>query len=405
MIEINSRSGRGFPVVDFKFHNAGHVAAVMWKFAIELESAEVDRTPEINGWIEVDRSPRYTRANRLRRSRTPPADLKFNLLNEGWGSLRRAQVVVSEPVLDQLVPKEARTFEVELLSGKANEFAIKHDDVDRAQFSRLLADQIDRDRVKALEDRDKFLAELAENMKSPELFRNHYYVGLAKEQSVAKAEMKAFRSRYLNRKSAELKEIATQTCLRVGIPVVKMYGADEAGVDRNYEFNLRIGPYSGSLTVGPEGFIAEEHQVRARYLPSDTTYCTVLNLGGSPKIRREYKISRQVPAGDAERFQIMVGADRSALLRVRFVFYLEDGMTVSSGVFDLKVWNPIGSRLHRRYPDGLEVFNQSQAGQLQGCDLDEWVRANASFPFVSVASEGSPAEDLEIPSFLRRLAP
>jgi hypothetical protein len=418
MIEIISQSDRGFPVVDFKFYNGGSAAALMWKFAIEVEAVEINRTPVISGAVQI-KSRYYARQRREglsftggKASRTTPelSDLTFSLRNNGWGDLRDARVVISEPTLNRLVPKAARSFMSELLSGEATFFAVGHRHVDREEYSKLLSAKIARDRQNLIKEKGKFIRELGT--------RDEYLVrhaaGIRAGFISDKWDPESAKSHYLKKWAVRDAAAARQAIIEFKQPVAFVEGTDETGSVQTYKIQVKIGEFGGVVQFGPEGFGTEEYQVAASAMGSDRTYCTVLNLEAQPETRREYTVSRKIPAGDAERFQIMVGADRSASVRARFLFYLGDGLPISSDIFELKIWNPRGSGLHYRYRDGREIFNKLQSGQLEEQEFARWARKNANFPFSSRGAERSgfsdaishdddDGDDLEIPSFLRRL--
>src|SRR5947209_19957989 len=103
MIEIgNVPQRQAFPVLDFKFVNSGHAAAVMWKFAIVIEQASIDPTPDFRGRAEVlvelnNRDP--SRARFPETTLLPPNRLSFgqylaiSVENTGWGLAENAALV------------------------------------------------------------------------------------------------------------------------------------------------------------------------------------------------------------------------------------------------------------------------------------------------------------------------
>jgi hypothetical protein len=110
----------------------------------------------------------------------------------------------------------------------------------------------------------------------------------------------------------------------------------------------------GELYLSPSGF--EYHRMHAVYekLFSDVTYCTIIDplLGAH---ERAYPISRVIPPGEAERFHILVGATRSAALRLRFRFSIGKDAVVTSDEFTIHIWNPSGSGWDSDYIDGQQV--------------------------------------------------
>jgi hypothetical protein len=67
---------------------------------------------------------------------------------------------------------------------------------------------------------------------------------------------------------------------------------------------------------------------------------------------RVYPIARVIPPGEAERFHILIGATRSATLRLRLKFWIGKDAIVTSDGFIVHIWNPDGSTLNDHYKDG-----------------------------------------------------
>jgi hypothetical protein len=113
------------------------------------------------------------------------------------------------------------------------------------------------------------------------------------------------------------------------------------------------------LYFAPDGFIYHEHLAAQAPLGSDVTYCTMINplLGANERV---YPISRVIPPGEAERFHILVGATKSAALRLRFKFSIGKDAVITSDEFTVHIWNPIGSGLNYQYVDGQHLMRRVQ---------------------------------------------
>lgn len=61
---------------------------------------------------------------------------------------------------------------------------------------------------------------------------------------------------------------------------------------------------------------------------------------------KSYPISLSVPAGDPERFFLLVGANKSAKLTAKFKFYFDGEQLLESQQFELKVWRPANARIN-----------------------------------------------------------
>jgi hypothetical protein len=86
----------------------------------------------------------------------------------------------------------------------------------------------------------------------------------------------------------------------------------------------------------------------------DVIYCSIIDVETGPHTR-EYPISRQVPPGDAEHFQIVIGARKSSHLRLKIQFFIDKNQIIESKTFPIEIWNPRDSRYRHQYVDGSEI--------------------------------------------------
>ena len=84
---------------------------------------------------------------------------------------------------------------------------------------------------------------------------------------------------------------------------------------------------------GPEG--------AAIAMPSDITYIVVLDADAGAQ-ERVYEMSRKIPPGDVERFHIMIGANKTCTLELRFGFFIDNDKIIKSDPFHIHIWNPAG---------------------------------------------------------------
>src|SRR5215471_2247272 len=102
MITINPPpSQHVFPVLDFKFQNTGHAAAVLWKFSIVVEDIKIDPQPSLSAWVKFISTAR----------------LSTSITNNGWGAAVNCELTLSSPVLDALFTAGARQAIVNIPAG------------------------------------------------------------------------------------------------------------------------------------------------------------------------------------------------------------------------------------------------------------------------------------------------
>jgi len=110
----------------------------------------------------------------------------------------------------------------------------------------------------------------------------------------------------------------------------------------------------GEYVLTYDGFFKNDNWRAGGGALSELTYSTIINpLEGSHE--QSYRMSRQIPPGDIERFHIMIGAAKSCHLLIQFKVYVNKSTIIESEVFDLNIWNPRNSGWHYGYKDGEEL--------------------------------------------------
>jgi hypothetical protein len=123
----------------------------MWKFAIVIEEASVDPTPDFSGRAEVlvertsrgrDQSRRRFLEDSLLSLFSPNHEsfgryLAVSVKNNGWGSAKNATLVLENSYLNEIVPVSDRTLLTTIESGAAETFKIDGETINETSFVRL----------------------------------------------------------------------------------------------------------------------------------------------------------------------------------------------------------------------------------------------------------------------------
>ena len=73
---------------------------------------------------------------------------------------------------------------------------------------------------------------------------------------------------------------------------------------------------------------------------------------------RSFNISHVIGSDDFERFFIVLGSETSAMYMLRFKFYINNGQTIESQLFNVHIWNPKNSIYHRnRFDEQQNPFS------------------------------------------------
>jgi hypothetical protein len=285
-----------FPTIDFKFQNSGNATAFLWKFAVNVLSAEIDITPVLDFDWGVEKR-----------------QLEVSVTNNGWGVAKDCTIDVDERTLTRLFDKNSLRFSGSLASGESKPcFCLSVSDVPKHVLQ-----AIERDFSPLMSERD-----------------SSYYGSL---------------STYSDNDLAS----AIGIKLKNGHATCRM--ADERGNTHTQRKAISFARFNKSIALTRTGFVEMESEVHACIAQSDTTYISLIDpQAGSHE--RIYPMSRKVPPGDIERFHIMVGASKSCRLQLQFKFFVDKESVVESNRFDIHIVLPRNNEwmLHE-YKDGSEL--------------------------------------------------
>ncbi|CAM1371545.1 hypothetical protein [Tenacibaculum xiamenense] len=146
------------------------------------------------------------------------------------------------------------------------------------------------------------------------------------------------------------------------------------------------------LRVTKKGFLFEYGFYQKSALIPSEIYCVILDPEKNVQ-QRTYKISREIKAGDIDRFHIMIGCSKSAQIELNFQFTVDKDNIIKSNDFQINIWNPLNSKTYDRYyTDGdvlkyeFEKMNQKKDKQ-DDFELSQlkWkiesLNNNSTFPF------------------------
>ena len=143
------------------------------------------------------------------------------------------------------------------------------------------------------------------------------------------------------------------------------------------------------------GFFKTSNWYAGGGAPSGLTYSTIIDpLKGSHE--RLYRMSRQIPPGDIERFHIMAGSPMSCHLLIQFKIFVDATEVIESEVFEVNIWNPRNSQWDYGYKDREELKRDideqqnlvdtgrldSEYKKLAQAKLEDLQRLASNYPFV-----------------------
>jgi hypothetical protein len=286
-----------FPTIDFKFQNTGGATAFLWQFAINIIQAEIDPTPCLYFFFNVDSGA-----------------LKVYCENDGYGSAKNCELLINcddrinEYLINRLFNDNERSFTGEILGGS------------RKEIIKLVPKKFTSDEFK-------------------EVCRDIY-----------EERKQRFGPKYFN--NSNIDRYLYGSAIRIEDLTIQCKYKDERGVTHN-----AIGQasnYKGLVFLTKDGFEYKESDGDEEDATSWITYTTIVDPKAGAH-ERKYPISRKIPPGDVERFHIMIGASMSCSLRTNFKFFVDKEKVIESEIFSIDIWNPRGSRWHEEYKDGAEV--------------------------------------------------
>lgn len=298
-----------FPAFDFIFQNSGSGTAVIWKFCVHILESEIDDRPELKFGARVE-----------------AGELRLSLRDDGWGPGREIEVQFGEQRLNQLFPVDRRRFLGSVAGG---------DDRNILTVSVLPRDvDVIRETAAKLEPPAKRGLD-----RSP--LYDAYFERRELPQDTIEISNDAGQSLYEP-------EIGSREWL-MGSLVAQWKSIDGKFAGQSYVSH----PYT-RIGLTPSGFV----QTRPDYpcgaaLHSDTIYAAIIEPSLGRHVR-EYAISRSVAPGEVDRFHVMLGATKSAFLKARVDFYVDDAVVTAENTFELRIWNPRNRAFHEDFRDGEE---------------------------------------------------
>jgi len=341
MIEVDKIEKLSFPEIDFKFKNSGRSAAVLWQFAVCVTAAEVIQTPDLTFSYLVDDDLYKPRLDHH-------SSLSIVARNCGWGPANDCSVVCSDPVIGELFPEKKTRIAGDIGTGESLMLRLGPEDIDQTQFRILHSTLREKTQRNVVEQRNE--RQGAWYLSKADGYHRYYeeFMEIG-DNSIAVIPLKR---------------------LMVSWSCGDVLGRACSGSDAVFQ------PDYGELYVSLEGFIFVKEQLVAKYLQSDIKYCVILDPEKGPQ-ERVYPISRTIPASEAERFHIIVGATKSCRLNLKFKFWMDKQHVVESKNFDIEIWRPLNA--HVPYEDGEEITEKTLAGDVKSF---QWGKKGlAEFPF------------------------
>jgi len=353
MIEVSKPGNSSFPNIDFKFLNRGDASGVLWKIGVLIESIKIDQTPVISFRYYVNES-----------------DLTIVATNTGWGPANHLQVRVSEPLISELFPENSMSDSftigpndsIEVITLSLNSAAesgvlwLKNIVRSRAAFLENIGNRM-RDGDYALLQEGEYttclcnherwrLTEYFNNLArgddhaSPKQQRHIEYMTNVWIDSIPLQNL-SIQSKFEDVDSRTLKHDQSIPFSTTGNIMTKnrQVWVSEQGL--SFKFYDPIGLLRINMCVG--GMTPIVPAIK---------FVVMLDATKGPMERR-YPMSLKLSAGDAGRFQIAIGANRSCHLKARFVFYFDSNNTIKSEVFDVSVWRPHGVSVYVK--DGSQL--------------------------------------------------
>jgi hypothetical protein len=322
---------QAFPTLDFKFVNTGSVVAMMHRFHVLVDHAEIDRTPELDfSYAVVSESWKSERYAHL----MGPGALAISVRNNGWGPARNLGVKLDfGPLNDVILLREFHATEL------TDDCAVVPIQI---QPSDLHQDRIDEKMLNL--QRDGVWHKFAESVFGG--------AGLIPINDVM-AQWSAL----------DITGATTSDRVQVG------------------------GPNHSRLLLSKLGFVIETHHVSYCLSAPQTRYCSILDAEEGP-YRRSYQISRVIQPGQGDHFQIVVGCNKSARFKLRIAFSVNNNPDIESEAFDISIWNPRHKYFHAHYMDGdvskLRKPDERDDAFPWSTPMDGSSDALKDFPFLSV---------------------
>ncbi len=354
-------SDLAFPTIDIKLRNTGSTTRMLRKFCIDVEKVGIDPTPALVAWVsgqhtyrDGDGPGRFSRF------------LQLMVSNGGAGPARDAEIVLEGHTLNALFPVEARTFVVTLPKHQQAPILLDADKIPPQAFEAVQRELAELDRQQSESEASlrrgfKDWLRIAENRNTREVeddTRKRYRVrdkDAPFVHSVPQPLNEAIEyQRFLEARATEL----ARRWLPTGhISLEKLWAryrmsSADGGVQRgHFDIDLR----ESGVYLHRHGFALHHSEVTPKR--GETVFCTIIDVDRGPH-RREFPIDRLLINGHRQTLSFVVGATESAAIRMKLAFETDDGRTIGSKPFDVKLWTPSNVRRLDTYVDGVRHLKQ-----------------------------------------------
>jgi hypothetical protein len=329
--------------IDFKFINRGDAAAVLHEFSISVLEFRLDTTP----LLQYSYFP--SGASALSGEFHYGTALELEVNNSGWGGAFDFTAELTCPVLASVFPQAALSIEfAEIESGAVRTFTLLAKDADQAAMDRLRERRAKflQKAVSALDEADEeilhspdfaILLSLHEQWHISEFFSDGRYASSDPRQQWHRDYIAELDSDYLP----------------IRLDIYTQY-ADQDGQGKS-ESTAALTSFDRSMTegalwIGPNGFRYEVHMVDFMMMPGGDAYAVILDPENPGD--RNYRISRSIPPGDADRFHVVLASRMSGDFLLRLSFEINGAQVVQSDLIRISLNHPRNADLPLGLIDG-----------------------------------------------------
>jgi hypothetical protein len=316
MIEIEHINRTSFPTIDFTFVNRGSAAAVLWQIGLEITSLTIDTTPALRFYQEAEKER-----------------LKIIASNTGWGPARLSRIQLSSPtiplrqhiVCDRLSATESDVL-IGYLSADTQQFDAWKDK--RRNICASLQGRLNSIDVSTIGSADlkKFF--------SP---REWWHISECGNAVAHGNERTADPMRW------HIECLSKMPQDSIPVPQINISCAAQDNTGREHTILCDASAGDGQIWLSNRGFEFKREPPAMAAMMAPTMRMACLVGTDHNNSERKYRVSAKTQPGDAEKFQITVGADKSCFIEALFKFYFDAKYTVTSDRFKLHICRPYGS--------------------------------------------------------------
>lgn len=349
--------------IDFKFINRGDAVAVLHQFTISILDFRLDTSPVLEySYLMVGRASSDKNLVRDRGFRYGTS-LELKISNFGWGSALDFTATLTSPILADLYPQSALSFEsAQVESGTDLTFTLLVEGADRAVMDRLR-----ERRAAVLGKAMTALAEVDERiLGDPDFltllsFHEQWHIRefLSDYPRTGNSPCQQWHQDYISELDSDYLPIRLE--MRVGYADQdgRRYSGDTVALtDPNRPMT------EGELWIGPTGFLYMVHKVFFDEMLSHDGYAVILNPEDPNE--RKYRISRSIAPGDADRFHVVLASRMSGDFYVQLSFNFNGTQIVQSDPLLVSLNHPRNARLPTGLPDGVSFKLRDERLELGG---------------------------------------